>query len=61
MQVADTPNSSNPPEVPVCAKPANPPQKNLNHPIFVAKHDYSARREGNLGFKKGDLATLCHE
>ena len=57
MQIADKPSNTRPPEALVRVKPVKPPQKTLNHPIFVAKYDYSAGRVGDLSFKKGDL--LC--
>ena len=32
----------------------------LPNPKFVAKYDYSARTDGDLGFKRGDLLYIMN-
>ena len=41
--------------------PSSPPlEGELTDPLFIAKYDYSARTDGDLGFKRGDLLYIIN-
>ena len=41
--------------------PSSPPlEAELTNPVVVAKYDYSARTDGDLGFKRGDLLFIMN-
>ena len=40
--------------------PCSPPLVELINPKYVAKYDYSARTDGDLGFKRGDLLYIMN-